>query len=140
MTHIAGFLAIVILLLLSGLHVYWAFGGRWGFEAAIPVVEGRPLFRPGPIAALVVAALLALAAVLVAGRLLWHSSSWAWAFFWGSCGVSTVFFVRAVGDFRLLGFFKRVRGTRFAELDSRVFSPLCLAIALLTLAVLLGTA
>jgi hypothetical protein len=36
---------------------------------------------------------------------------------------------RAVGDFRLVGFFKRVTGTRFARLDSAVFSPLCAAIA-----------
>ncbi|WP_423856182.1 DUF3995 domain-containing protein [Acidithiobacillus ferrianus] len=35
-----------------------------------------------------------------------------------------------MGDFRLVGFFKTVTGTRFARLDSTVFSPLCLAMAI----------
>jgi hypothetical protein len=39
-------------------------------------------------------------------------------------------FLRAIGDFHLIGFFKRVRGTRFASLDTAVYSPLCLALAL----------
>lgn len=37
--------------------------------------------------------------------------------------------VRAVGDFRSVGVFKRVRGTAFARWDSRLYVLLCLAIA-----------
>ena len=33
-------------------------------------------------------------------------------------GFAVVFLARAVGDFRYVGFFKRVRGTRFARLDT----------------------
>ena len=33
---------------------------------------------------------------------------------------------RAIGEFRCVGFFKRIRGSRFARLDSWVYSPLCL--------------
>ena len=33
------------------------------------------------------------------------------------------------GNFRLVGFFKKVRGTRFATLDTRYYSPLCLFLA-----------
>jgi hypothetical protein len=49
--------------------------------------------------------------------------------------VATVFaaFLRSVGDFRLVGFFKRVRGTRFARYDSLLFSPLSLALGVPTL-------
>lgn len=36
---------------------------------------------------------------------------------------------RAIGEFRHVGFFKRVRGTRFARLDTIFCSPLCLALA-----------
>jgi hypothetical protein len=36
---------------------------------------------------------------------------------------------RAVGDFRYVGFFKRVRDSRFATLDTRVYSPLCFVLA-----------
>jgi hypothetical protein len=34
--------------------------------------------------------------------------------------------LRAVGEFRYVGLFKRVRGTKFAVLDTFVYSPLCL--------------
>ena len=36
---------------------------------------------------------------------------------------------RAIGEFRYVGFFKRVRGSRFAKLDTVVYSPLCLLLA-----------
>jgi len=42
-----------------------------------------------------------------------------------------VFALRAIGDFRHVGFFKRVRGCRFARLDTLAYSPLCTALALL---------
>ena len=36
--------ASVILGALAGLHVFWAFGGRWGKAVAIPERDGAPLF------------------------------------------------------------------------------------------------
>jgi hypothetical protein len=47
----------------------------------------------------------------------------------GVLGVAVVLAARGVGDFRLVGLFKRVRGTRFARLDSRIYTPLCFALA-----------
>ena len=38
--------------------------------------------------------------------------------------------MRAAADFRLVGFFKRIRHTHFARLDTAVYSPLCLALAI----------
>ena len=46
--------------------------------------------------------------------------------------LSVVFLARAVGDFRLVGFFKRIRDSRFARLDTIAYSPLCLILALAT--------
>lgn len=42
-----------------------------------------------------------------------------------------VFLLRAIGEFRYVGFFKRVKDTQFANLDTRYYSPLCLIISLL---------
>ena len=56
----------------------------------------------------------------------------------GPIGVGVVLLARAVGDFRYVGFFKRVRGSRFATLDSRYFSPLCLILGLGALWSVLG--
>jgi hypothetical protein len=37
--------------------------------------------------------------------------------------------LRAIGEFRYVGLFKRVRESRFAALDTRVYTPLCVALA-----------
>jgi Protein of unknown function (DUF3995) len=131
MTELAGFSAVAILLALSALHVYWVLGGRWALGAVIPVVDGRPLFGPGPLGTLAVAVLLALAAWIVAGAHLGANSPWPWIYTAGPWAVAGTFLLRAVGDCRLVGFFKRVRGTPFAKWDDALYSPLCLGLALL---------
>ena len=42
-----------------------------------------------------------------------------------ACGL----FVRAVGDFRYMGLFKSVHGSRFAAMDTWCYSPACLALS-----------
>ena len=116
---------------LSGLHVYWASGGQRGVKAAIPELDGAPLFRPGIGVTLMVALLLAVAAMLMLGRAgigprILPSPLRSW----GSWGVATALIVRAVGDFNYVGFFKRRRATKFATLDSRLYSPLALLLGL----------
>jgi len=44
--------------------------------------------------------------------------------------LATIFILRAIGDFRLVGFFKRVRGSPFAQWDTAAYSPLCLVLGL----------
>ena len=126
---IVGLVASAVLALLAALHVYWGLGGKTAFVAAIPTVGGRPQLHPGPLACFVVAALLLTAALLVAAQAAWRGVLPGVVTRWGTAGAGVVFLLRAVGDFRLVGMFKRVRGTRFATLDDRVYSPLCLALA-----------
>lgn len=54
-----------ILLVLSGMHVYWVFGGKTGIKAAIPSTGTNRLFEPSKIGTAIVAILLALAAWFV---------------------------------------------------------------------------
>jgi len=125
--------SIAILLTLSAVHAYWAAGGVAGKAAAVPERKGRPVFTPSATGTAVVAACLALAAVLIAMRAGLFPAS-----FLGSVpriatwALVVVFALRAIGDFRYVGFFKRVRGTRFARLDTMFYSPLCFLLALLT--------
>ena len=49
-----------------------------------------------------------------------------------------VMLARAVGEFRYVGFFKTVRNTRFGQLDTRFYSPLCLFLGLAVLWVALN--
>ena len=119
-----------VLAFLSGLHFYWALGGRWGWGTAIPQVDGRPAFTPSRFATLLVALGLAAAAALPlvrTGALPLPVPPWLSQ--WSAVFLAFVFFIRAVGDFRIVGFFKRVRGTPFAVWDTRLFSPLCLLLS-----------
>jgi hypothetical protein len=100
----------------------------------IPERDGKPLFRPSRASTLGVAALLGLAATAVAGCGGWWvlPATLATPMRAIVAAVSVAFAARAVGDFRYLGFFKRVRGTRFARADDRYFVPLCLALSAAT--------
>jgi hypothetical protein len=76
---------------------------------------------------LIVAFLLAVAAILVLERAgIGPRILPSLVRSWGSWGVATTLTGRAVGDFNYVGFFKRRRATKFARLDSRLYSPLAL--------------
>ncbi|MGB0932450.1 MAG: DUF3995 domain-containing protein, partial [Chitinophagales bacterium] len=50
-------LNLMIFILISLIHIYWAFGGKWGVEGVIPKLENRTdTLKPPPLATLVVAA------------------------------------------------------------------------------------
>ena len=120
----------VALAVLAGVHVYWALGGSAGKGAAIPEAHGKQLFRPSRAATVGVAGGLALAAVVAAmrgGVFGPAGDHLAWRLAAGVLGV--LFAARAVGERRYVGVFKRVRGTRFARWDTRVFTPLCALMA-----------
>ena len=121
----------VVFAVLAGFHVYWLFGGKAAGSAAIPEVDGRPAFVPGAVATLGVVLALTGCAVLTLALGGWMGlplpERWTTGL---GYAMAAAFFLRAIGEFRLVGFFKRVRGTRFARWDTWLFSPLCLALAL----------
>ncbi|WP_442603945.1 DUF3995 domain-containing protein [Paenibacillus sp. KN14-4R] len=130
-------ISALLLIGIGGLHVYWAFGGRWGASAVIPTTKDqKPTFVPGRIATIVVALLLFASSALLlikAGLLtvLPISSTVTWG-----CGIcAAVFGLRAIGDFRYVGLMKKVRGTRFAIYDYYLFTPLCMWLCLTFIAV-----
>ena len=131
MTILAWSLGLVIAAL-GVLHIAWAFvGPRGDVSSFVPERDGAPLFRPGRGASLGVALLLLTAAALVLQKggvlpLLGPAP----VVVLGNWTVATVFTARAIGEFHYLGFFKRVRDTRFAFWDTRLFSPLCLALGI----------
>ncbi len=117
---------------LAALHFYWAAGGRLAMPGAVPTAGDRPLLAPGPIACAAVGCALVAAAIIAAlrGQLLSLGLP-AWLSWLGTWTLVLVFGARAVGEFRYVGFFKRVRGSVFARRDSLVYSPLCAMIAAL---------
>ena len=123
--------SLPILAIIAAVHLYWAAGGQWGKAAAVPERDGKPVLTPGALGTLAVAGGLAVVAVVVAMQagVLWPGPlrpvtrvvSWA---------AAVVFGLRAVGDFRYVGFFKQVKGSRFARLDTVFYAPLCVVLAI----------
>jgi len=129
---IAAALIALVLVALAAVHFYWALGGARGRLAAVPEREGRPAFHPGPVACASVGVLLLFATLLV----WWSARMWTPGRIpltlarLGTGIVAAAFLLRAIGDFKYVGFFKRVRGTGFARSDSRLYTPLCLLLGL----------
>jgi hypothetical protein len=118
---------------LSAIHCHWAFGGTWGLENAIPKRDGEPLFEPGKALTLLVAAALLAGAFISVWRGAFPGLGPTWMPRVGTWVIAAAFAIRAVGDFRYCGFFKRVRDTAFARNDSLIYSPLCAIIFVLAL-------
>lgn len=125
-----------LLCALSALHVYWALGGVRAGSAIPSRPDGTPLFRPGRIATLAVAAALVVAGILVIARagIVSPMLPVAWIRV-GTWAVAAAFAARTIGEFRYVGLFRRVGGTTFARWDARLFTPLCFAVAAGTLVV-----
>ncbi|MEQ9467653.1 MAG: DUF3995 domain-containing protein [Ekhidna sp.] len=124
---ILGAILFSIFLVLSLLHISWALGNSWGFEASIPTKEsGEPVLHPKKIDSLVVGIGLLLFGIfyLIKSGIIgfdlpgWVLSTVGWL-------IPIIFLMRSIGDFRYVGFFKKnqihsVRKARFGIL----FSPL----------------
>jgi hypothetical protein len=131
-----------IFLLISLIHLYWAAGGTLGSEAAVPRVPGeggggsKPAFKPSGFATLLVAVGLLLIAMLVCLRVgLYLPTVQHWSLQWVISAIAMLMFARAIGDSNLMGFFKQVKGSKFARLDTWAYSPLCVVLGAGLLAV-----
>lgn len=120
--------------LISILHVYWAYGGRWGSVAAIPsrVGEYKPAFTPSKMGTLIIAILLLFACfiLLVQGGYIHYYFIPNTIIRVGCMVCAFVFIIRAIGDFKHVGFFKKINHTVFARNDTWLYSPLCLLFGL----------
>ena len=120
---------LIIFMVLSGFHFYWLFGGIWGLDQVIPT-KGKDLTSLSipKIATLVVALVLA-----IFGMLYFVKSgitnveipkSYDWIVNYGYWIIPSIFILRGIGDFNFVGIFKKIKDTKFAKADSKIFSPL----------------
>jgi hypothetical protein len=124
-----------ILIILSFLHIYWALGGNWGMNAVLPTVsEGQRRFLTGIYGRFAIgAAIGAFAFVSIGTTGIFDVFAGRDFFRYASTAIALLFLLRAIGDFRYIGFFKKANGTLFAKNDTRFYSPLCIFIAALFL-------
>jgi hypothetical protein len=135
--QVVGIVAAAVLLGLGALHVYWAGGGRWATDVAVPKRnDGDRIFVPSSASTLAVAILLCAAALVMLGRLgLWGQSLPRWPFVAGVWTLVVVFGARVVGDLRWFGLFRRTTGTQFSWWDTWLYVPLSGMLALAALLV-----
>ncbi|NUN99785.1 MAG: DUF3995 domain-containing protein [Saprospiraceae bacterium] len=136
----SGILATMAILAISLIHFYWALGGKKWADRVFPQVEGtnKPVFTAGIWATVFVAFIFLSFSFVVFLKTfepffrtdnLWIDRS-VWL-------ISVLFLLRAIGDFKYVGFTKKIRSTIFAAYDTKVFTPLSLTIGLLTVVIAL---
>lgn len=128
-------LSIILLAIFTGLgliHFYWLFGGKWGLEKVIPTKDNQTSTLSIPkFATLIVALVLLLFGLIYLAKsglinvqipnLVTKYGYWI---------IPSIFILRAIGDFKYVGFFKKIKDTEFAKADSKWFVPLCLTIGI----------
>tara|TARA_B110000211_G_C14078295_1_gene553227 strand:- start:1509 stop:1940 length:432 start_codon:yes stop_codon:yes gene_type:complete len=109
-------------------HFYWAAGGKVGSKVVLPEVEKEGLaFKPSNFATVLVGFIffsLGLFPLIIMNvidiPLPKFLSDYSMICLGG------VFIIRAIGEFNYVGFFKKVKSTKFAQFDTKYFSPLSL--------------
>ena len=124
---------ITIFIILSGIHWNWVFGGNWGFDNAIPAdLNGEKILNPKKIESSIVAfGLLVFATYYFLISDLFSIDFPNWVSIYVGWVISLIFILRSIGDFKYVGFFKKIKTTNFGKLDSKLFSPLCMTIGLI---------
>jgi hypothetical protein len=127
-------LLFFIFLFLSLLHLYWASGGKWWTDAVFPTLKSARLPKiPGVIPTIIVAIVLFCFGLfyLIKANLV-NLDLPTWMDQYGLWMLGSIFIIRAIGEFHYVGFFKKYKDSKFAEYDTKYYSPMCLGIGVLT--------
>lgn len=117
-----------IFLVLSLMHVYWAFGGVYALGKVIPTKSNESkVFKAPLFLTFLVAVFLFLVSLVYADSAEVYKVAFLPEFLkeFDLIIFASIFIIRAIGDFKYVGFFKKIKGTQFAKNDSKYFSPLC---------------
>ncbi len=131
--EVFGIILSVIFFLLSFIHLYWAVGGKWGIDRALPTtVSGTRILEPGFWGTIFICIGLGIFAwyYLQISGALWIA--WPkWLMIFTGWFIPGIFLLRVLGDFKFIGIFKKVKATPFARMDTIFYIPLCLLITIL---------
>jgi hypothetical protein len=129
-----------IVIMLSFVHVYWALSGNLGKSGVLPTLhDGKPVIEPGIVGTFAVAAALGIFAFITVGDLgIYVAFVPRDVTKYATIAIGIIFLLRAMGEFKYVGFFKSIKDTHFARNDSRYFSPLCLYLGLSSILIALA--
>lgn len=130
---ILSILLSIIFISLGMIHFNWVIGGKFGFSESLPTKEnGERVLNPKKTDSAIVGMGLTAFGIFYlfrSGIMGYELPDWMVQF--GGWIIPIIFLLRAVGEFKYVGFFKRIKTTAFGKLDTRFFSPLCLIIGVL---------
>ena len=132
MITLISIIVITILIIFGLFHIYWGFGGKFALDLAIPTIDKKPLINPGQILIFFVSILIFGFAFIVyliqfsnLTENLYISTIISFGYF-----LSILFTMRAIGEFNAVGFFKKIKSSKFAKYDTLYYSPLSLLLAI----------
>ena len=132
MITILGLVNSLVFMVISAIHFYWAFGGKSGLYAALPEgTNGKMPLKPSSLMTVVVACIFLSVSIFFGQKVgLLDFSLPVLLKMYGLGAIGIVLLIRAIGDFKYVGFFKKIKNTRFGQLDSAYYSPLCLVLSI----------
>lgn len=123
----------IIFIVLGLLHFNWVIGGEFGFAESLPTRDsGERVLNPKKMDSAIVAIGLTAFGIfylLKSGLINYDLPTWILKY--GGWIIPNIFILRAIGEFRYVGFFKRIKTTSFGKLDTKFISPMCLAIGII---------
>ena len=135
MTTILSIILLAIFTALGLIHFYWLFGGKWGLKKVIPTKENQTSTLSIPKFATIIVALVlhlfGLIYLVKSGHINVQIPNFVAKY--GYWIIPSIFILRAIGDFKYVGLFKKVKNTEFAKADSKWFVPLCLIVGIIGL-------
>ncbi len=122
----------IVLIFLAGLHFYWSIFGIKDPAAVLPTsLESNTVKTPGKLMAVMVGiVLLGFAFIFINKVVVYVDYPWLRYI---TIGIGIIFIIRALGDFKYVGFFKTAKNSKFSALDTRYYSPLCFLMGILVL-------
>ncbi|MCW9026693.1 MAG: DUF3995 domain-containing protein [Thiovulaceae bacterium] len=125
-------ITILTLIIMGLFHFYWAFGGKVGLDKALPSKDGKLLLNPSKGLTFFVGVILIFFSHIAYGLQFYDFTikSNVNFYFYSGLFLSAIFTLRALGEFNVVGFFKKIKNTEFANYDTKYFSPLCLVLGI----------
>lgn len=120
----------ITLLVIAIIHLYWALGGTAGLEASIPTTEnGEKLFVPTAMQCVALGFTLIIFSVFIVNKVSYLPFTIPHIIEkYALYIIGIIFLLRSIGDTKYVGVIKKVSDTKFGELDTKFYSPLCLLI------------
>ena len=117
----------ILLLVISAFHFYWIFGGEFGTDAVFPKAKGKENVMPNKALTFGAAIIFFCFGLVYLNHLIDLIS------FPNKITIlvlAIIFLIRAIGEFRYIGFSKTIYNSKFATLDTKYYSPICLLLSL----------